>query len=88
MPRAEILNKICEVLLEINPTLTTSQISEETSLVDFDIDSLKLIELGLHLEKEFGAQVALDEWIEQESRRESNAFSLSSVITFIQHAVN
>ena len=88
MQRSEILNKICEVLLGINPTLATSQISEDTSLVDFDIDSLKLIELGLHLEKEFGEQVALDEWIEQESRKESEAFSVSSLITFIQQAAN
>jgi acyl carrier protein len=68
--------------------LTTSQISEETSLVNFDIDSLKLIELGLRLEKEFGDQVALDEWIEQETQRESNAFFVSSLITFIQQTVN
>ena len=88
MQRADILNKIGEVLLEINPALTISQISEETSLVKFDIDSLKLIELGLRLEKEFGQQVALDEWIEQETQRESDAFSLSSLITFIQQASN
>lgn len=84
MQRSEILNKICGVLLEINPTLKTSEISEETSLVDFDIDSLKLIELGLHLEKEFGEQVALDEWIEQETEKESDTFLVSSLITFIE----
>lgn len=88
MQRSEIVNKICEVLLEINPTLTASQISEETSLVDFDIDSLKLIEFGLRFEKEFGEQVPLDEWIEQESRRESEAFSVSSLIAFIQQTIN
>lgn len=88
MQRSEILNKIRKVLFEINPTMTTSQISEETSLVDFDLDSFKLVELGLHLEKEFGEQIALDEWIEQESRIESDAFFVSSLITFIQHGVN
>ena len=65
MQRSEILDKICEVLLEINPTLTAPQISEEASFVDFDIDSLKLIEFGLRFEKEFGEEVPLDEWIEQ-----------------------
>ena len=84
MKRSEILNKVCGVLHEINPTLKISEISEETSLVDFDIDSLKLIELGLHLEKEFGEQVALDEWIEQETEKESDTFLVSSLITFIQ----
>lgn len=88
MQRSEILNKIGKVLLEINPALTISQISEDTSLVNFDIDSLKLIELGLRLEKEFGDQVLLDEWIEQETQRENNAFSVSSLITFIQQAAN
>ena len=88
MQKSEILNKICGVLLEINPTLKISEISEETSLVDFDIDSLKLIELGLHLEKEFGEQVVLDKWIEQETQKESDTFLVSSLITFIQKAAD
>ena len=88
MQKSEILNKICGVLLEITPTLKISDISEETSLVDFDIDSLKLIEFGLHLEKEFGERVVLDEWIEQETEKESDTFLVSSLITFIQKATD
>lgn len=87
MQRSEILNKIRGVILEINPTLTASQISEETSLVDFDLDSFKMVELELHFGEEFGVEVTLGDWIEREFRRESNAFSVSSLITFIQQTI-
>ena len=87
MQRSEILNKIRGVLLEINPTLTASQISEESSLVDFDLDSFKMVELELHFGEEFGVELTLNDWIEQEFRRESNAFSVSSLVTFIQQTV-
>ena len=87
MQRSEILNKICGVLLEINPTLTASQISEETSLVDFDLDSFKMVEFELHFGEEFGVEVTLTDWMEQEFRKESSAFSVSSLVTFIQQTV-
>ncbi len=88
MDRSEICNKIYGVLREVNPKLEQSNISEEASFFDYDIDSLKLIELGLRIESEFEQELNLDDWVDQESQKENNAFSISSFVEFIQDTVN
>ncbi len=88
MDKFEICNKIYNVLREVNPKLEQSKISEEASFFDYDIDSLKLIELGLRIESEFGQELNLDDWVDQESQNENNSFSIASFITFVQNTVN
>ena len=88
MDKLEICNKIYSVLREVNPKLEQSNISEEASFFDYDIDSLKLIELGLRVESEFGQELNLDDWVDQESQKENNTFSISSFVEFIQNTVN
>lgn len=87
MKRDEICSKIFDVLREINPKLRLSEISEEDSFFDYDIDSLKLIELGLRVESTFGQELNLDDWIDQESQKENNAYSISSFVTFVLNNV-
>ncbi len=87
MKRDEICNKIFDVLREVNPKLEQSEISEEDSFFDYDIDSLKLIELGLRVESTFGQELNLDDWIDQESQKENNAYSISSFVTFVLNNV-
>ncbi|MCP4269564.1 MAG: acyl carrier protein [Candidatus Brocadiaceae bacterium] len=88
MDKSEICNKIYGVLREVNPKLEQSNISEEASFFDYDIDSLKLIELGLRIESEFGQELNLDDWVDTESQKENNAFSISSFVEFIKNTVN
>ena len=88
MNKSEICNKIYDVLREVNPKLEQSKISEEASFFDYDIDSLKLIELGLRIESEFEQELNLDDWVDRESQKENNAFSISSFVEFIQNTVN
>ncbi len=88
MDKSEICNKIYNVLREVNPKLEQSKISEEASFFDYDIDSLKLIELGLRIESEFEQELNLDDWVDRESQKENNAFSISSFVKFIQNTVN
>ncbi len=87
MKRDEICNKIFDVLREVNPKLEQSEISEEDSFFDYDIDSLKLIELGLRVESTFGQELNLDDWIDQESQKENNAYSISSFVEFVLNNV-
>ncbi len=85
--KVEICNKIYDVLREVNPKLKLSEISEEASFFDYDIDSLKLIELGLRVESVFGQELNLDDWVDQESQKENNTFSISSFVEFVQNTV-
>ncbi len=88
MDKSEICNKIYNVLREVNPKLEQSTISEEASFFDYDIDSLKLIELGLRIESEFERELNLDDWVDEESQKENNSFSISSFVKFVQNTLN
>ncbi len=88
MDKSEICNKIYNVLREVNPKLEQSKISEEASFFDYDIDSLKLIELGLRIESEFERELNLDDWVDEESQKENNSFSISSFVKFVQNTLN
>ncbi|GAX62225.1 non-ribosomal peptide synthetase modules and related proteins [Candidatus Scalindua japonica] len=88
MDKSEICDKIYRVLREVNPNLEQSKISEEASFFDYDIDSLKLIELGLRIESEFDQELNLDDWVDWESQKENSAFSISSFIEYVQNTVD
>ncbi len=88
MDKSEICNKIYNVLREVNPKLEQSKISEEASFFDYNIDSLKLIELGLRIESEFEQELNLDDWVDEESQKENNSFSISSFVKFVQNTLN
>lgn len=70
----------------VEPSLTDVPMTEATSLADLNMDSLRLIELGVLLEEAFGKSVRFDDWIELERARSTDAYTLGSLITFISKA--
>jgi acyl carrier protein len=86
--RAAIREKIVTTLCQIEPGLADVRMTEATSLADLNMDSLRLIELGVLLEDDFGKGVRFDEWLEGERARGPGAYSLDSLITFIAKTAN
>lgn len=84
--RALIRNKIIDTIRSVEPNLAQVQITDATSLADLKMDSLRLIELGVLLEDNFGKNVRFDEWLEQGRALGPGGYSLDSLITFIAKA--
>jgi acyl carrier protein len=85
---AVIREKIIDAVRRVEPKLASVRITEATSLQDLNMDSLRLIELGVMVEDNFGQGVRFDEWIEQERARSDNAYSLASLISFVSKATH
>lgn len=83
-----IREKIIDTIRAVEPTLGNVPISDTASLVDLNMDSLRLVELGVLLEENFGREVRFDEWLEQERARGADAYLLKSLITFISEAAS
>jgi acyl carrier protein len=81
-----IREKIIDVIHGIDPDLRSAHIIDSTSLADLNIDSLRLIELGVLLEDRFGVHMRLDEWIDQERGRPDTPYSLGSLVSFVSKA--
>lgn len=78
-----IREKIIDSVRKVEPKLESVRISEGTSLSELNMDSLRLIELGVMVEDNFGQGVSFDEWIEQERARTDNAYTLESLVNFV-----
>ncbi|MFL6650365.1 MAG: acyl carrier protein [Sulfurifustaceae bacterium] len=79
-----IREKIVDTLRAVEPNLADTRLTDATTLADLKLDSLRLIELGVLLEDNFGKGVHFDQWLEQErGRGGTTAYSLESLIAFI-----
>ena len=85
MSRLEIREIIHRCVSEVEPQLKNLEFTDDTTLPELGLDSLKLIETGVRLEDAFGDSVPFDEWLEQERQKQgSSAFKLASLISFIE----
>jgi acyl carrier protein len=84
--RATTREKISAIIGRVEPSLADVPMTEATTLSDLNMDSLRLIELGVLLEEAFGKSMRFDDWIELERARGANAYALGSLITFISQA--
>jgi acyl carrier protein len=81
--RSVIQEKIVAVIRTVEPSLAEVPMPETVSFSALNLDSLRLIELGVLLEDAFGESVRFDDWLELERAKGSEAYSLGSLITFI-----
>jgi len=84
--RAAIREKIVDTIRTVEPSLADVRITEASNFADLKMDSLRLIELGVLLEDNFGKSVRFDDWLEQERARGAAAYWMDSLITFIANA--
>jgi len=69
---------------QLDPRHASATITDATSLEDLNIDSLRLIELGVLVEEKFDGKVRFDPWLDQERAREgSGAFLLGSLVKHV-----
>jgi acyl carrier protein len=83
-----IREKIIDSVKKVEPKLASENITDATRLSDLNIDSLRLIELGVMVEDNFGQGVSFDDWIEQERARGHNAYTVESLVTFVSKAAH
>lgn len=83
---AAIREKVIDTIRKAEPKLASVRMTDSTSLTDLNMDSLRLIELGVLVEDEFGHGVRFDDWIEQERSRGEHAYSLESLTAFVSKA--
>lgn len=84
MQRSEIFTAVKTAILETSSTLSGSDVTETSSFQTLGFDSLKLVELGVRVENLFGEGVVLDDWVEQESQKGAQGFTMGSFLDFIE----
>jgi acyl carrier protein len=87
MKRSEIFTAVHAAIRETSPDLADGDITESSSFQTLGLDSLKLVELGVRVEDVFGEEVVLDDWVEQESQKGVEGFTMSSFLDFIERVV-
>jgi acyl carrier protein len=87
MDRSEIFNRLRRSLAEVSPDLGDGEVAEDATLGTLGLDSLKLVELGVRVEKAFDQAVSLDQWIDEEAARSGPGYTMGSLIDFIQRAI-
>jgi len=84
MQRSEIFAAVRTAIRETSSDLAEADITETSSFQTLGFDSLKLVELGVRVESLFGEGVVLDDWVEQESQKGAQGFTMSSFLDFIE----
>ena len=87
MDRARILEQVRELAIATSPALKASDITETATFGTMGLDSVRMVELGVRLEDVFGPKVVLDDWIDQESAREDESYSVRSLVAFIERSL-
>ncbi|NJM90745.1 MAG: acyl carrier protein [Myxococcales bacterium] len=77
---------ILEALVAVKPDLANIKMTDTSTMSDLGLDSVRLVEVGVHLEHALGGDVSLDAWLDQERMRPSAAFSIGSLVTFINES--
>ena len=86
MERADILDRIRELVVTTCPGVTAADISESATLATLGLDSVRLVELGVRLEQTFGDRVIIDEWIDEEAGRADGGYTIASLVSFIERS--
>jgi len=85
--RATILDRVKELAIETSPELKASDITETATFGTMGLDSVRMVELGVRLEELFGPNVVLDDWIDQETARGDEGYTVESLVTFIESSL-
>ena len=83
MNRAQVVEKIAEILVAVEPKLADTKIGAEHTLSGLGLDSLKLVEIGVRVEDAFGTEIVFDDWLEQEQQKGDVGFSVGSLTDLI-----
>lgn len=80
-----IRETIIGCIRQLDPRHADTAIADSMSLEDLNIDSLRLIELGVLVEDSFGGKVRFDPWLEAERARpgDGRAFLLQSLVDYV-----
>jgi len=82
---SEILALLQEVLQDAGIELPPEALTPETSLtMDLGIDSFHLVEIATRVEQAFGDRFSLVDWVVDQQDAPDPAFTLASLIVFIQ----
>lgn len=84
MQRTEIFAAVRTAILETNADLSEAEVTEDAFLQTLGFDSLKLVELGVRVENLFGQKVVLDDWVDEESLKGAEGYSMASFLDFIE----
>jgi acyl carrier protein len=82
-----MLEKVRGAILRTSPDLDPAEITEAASFQTLGLDSLKLVELGVWVEQIFGEKILLDDWVDEESLKGVEGFSMSSFLDFIDRSL-
>lgn len=83
---SSIRDRVIEQLVTMEPSLRAEALDDRVTLQDLQIDSLKLVELGVRLEESLGGYIYFDDWMDDERGKGDDAFSLGSLVAFVEKA--
>jgi acyl carrier protein len=81
-----IREQIIQQIVTMEPRLRDVRLDDEVTLQDLQLDSLKLVELGVRLEESLGSLIYFDDWMDDERAKSQGAFSLGSLVAFVEKA--
>jgi acyl carrier protein len=78
-----ILSAIQQALIAVKPELSAAAVTDAATMSDLGLDSVGLVEVGVHLESSLGGDISFDAWLDQERLLNANAFSIGSLVAYI-----
>ncbi|MFL6236015.1 MAG: phosphopantetheine-binding protein [Thermoanaerobaculia bacterium] len=87
MERSQTFEKVRSAILKTSPDLDPAEVTESSSFQTLGLDSLKLVELGVWVEQMFGEKIVLDDWVDEESLKGRDGFSMTSFLDFIDRSL-
>lgn len=87
MDRQAIFEQVRDTILQTNPDLDPSEIDAACSFQTLGLDSLRVVELGVRVEQVFGDRVVLDDWVDEESLRGADGYTMRSLLDFVERSL-
>lgn len=77
-----IIVDISNMLSEVSPSVS-GELNPDHTLAEIGLDSIQVVQFGMLLEKHFGNDVIIDEWIDIEHGKGRSGFKLSSLVDYV-----
>ena len=84
MTRAQVRARLLELILATAPSADRTRLDDDRARLDaLGLDSVRVVELGVRVEMEWGEAVVVDDWLDQEHDRGEVGFTLGSFVDFV-----
>ena len=87
MDHNEIYQEVKQAFVATEADVDPAAMQPESTVGMLGLDSISLVELSVRLEEQFGPELVLDDWVDEQTSEDVGAWTLQSLVNFIERSI-